>query len=126
MPEALVHALSGVFRPGSLDDASWNTDSRAPGRNGFGHQRTGCDLGIGSDLDIADDLGPCADQDAGSDLWVAIGFIRSGASERNSMQYRDTVFDHSRLACHKACCMVEEYAFAELRARMDVGLENLG
>ena len=84
---------------------------------------TGCDLGIGSDLDIADDLGFCADQDAGSDLGAPIGFIVPVPPSVTPCRIETL---SSITTVSPACCVVEEDAFADLRARMDVGLENLG
>ncbi len=124
--QALIHAFGGIGRPGSLDNASGNADGRASCGNALSHERPGGDLGIGPDLDIADNLSARANKHAGPDLGMPIRFAGSGPAKRDPVQDRDIVFDYHGLASHKSRCMVEKHALADLRGGMNVRLEYLG
>ena len=79
-----------------------------------------------ADLDIAENLGSGADQDAVGNLRMAVAAFLAGAAKRHAVQDRDVIADHSRFAHHEAGRMVEEDALADARRRIDVGLKDAG
>lgn len=76
-----------------------------------------------SDLDIAEDLGARADHHAVTDFRMTILILLAGATEGDAVKDRHVVFDQRGLADHKAGGVIEEDAAADLRGRIDVGLE---
>src|SRR5690606_8804968 len=78
-----------------------------------------------ADLDIAEDLGAGADEDAAADLRMAVAALLAGAAERHPVQDRDIVLDHRGLADDEAGGMIKQDAAADGGVRMDVHLEHL-
>src|SRR3954454_24184216 len=52
--------------------------------------------------------------------------LLAGAAERDAMQDRNVILDHSRLAADETGGMVEEDAATDTRGGIDVGLEHRG
>src|ERR1700679_1332017 len=55
---------------------------------------------------------------------MAVALFLAGAAERHAMQHGDIVLNHRGLADDNAGGVVEEYAAADLRGRMDVHREQ--
>ena len=90
------------------------------------HHRARRDACAMSDLDIAEDFGACTDKDPAADFRVAVAGLLAGAAERDAVQHRYVVFDHSRFAHNEPGGMVEEDAAADARIWMNVALEHRG
>src|SRR6266852_6962074 len=77
-----------------------------------------------ADLDIAENFRAGPDQYAVADLGMAILVLLAGAAQRDAVQDRDIVFDHSGLADHETGGVIEENATADSGCGIDVGLEH--
>src|SRR5689334_24374798 len=95
-------------------------------RHGLDHDRAGSDARAMADLDVAENLCAGADQHAVTDFRMTVLVLLAGATERDAVQDRDVVLDHSGLAADKTGGVVEEDAAADARGRIDVGLEHRG
>ncbi len=89
------------------------------------NDRPGRDAGIGANLDIAENLGACADHHAAPHLRVPIARGLARAPERHAVQDRHLVFHLGRLADDEAGGVIEEDALAEARRGMNIGRESV-
>src|SRR5271165_7501540 len=94
--------------------------------NWLQHDRAGGDAGMLADLDIAEDRGAGADDHAVPDLRVTVAVFLPAAAQGDVMQHGDVVADLRGFPDNKAGGVIEEDAVADLRGRMNVGLEHLG
>src|ERR1700692_3126534 len=77
-----------------------------------------------ADLDVAENFRARPDQDAAADLGMAVLVLLAGAAERDAVQDRDVVFDHSGLTRDESGGMITEDAAANSRGGIDIGLEH--
>src|SRR5450759_1288528 len=77
-----------------------------------------------ADLDIAENFRASPDQYAAADLGVAVLIFLAGPAQRDTVQDRDVVFDHSGLADDEAGGVIEEDTAADPGCGIDVGLEH--
>ena len=122
--DALVHVARRFGTAALADNAGRNAGNRLAGRDGFEHDRAGSHLGTRADLDIAEDLGACADEHAAPDLGMTVAVFLARAAQRHTLENGDVVLDDGGRADDKTRGMVEEYALADARGRIDVGLEH--
>src|SRR6266404_5584320 len=76
-----------------------------------------------TDLDIAENLRARPDQYAVADLGMAVFVLLAGAAQRDAVQDRDVVLDHSGLTAHEAGGVIQENPAANPGCGIDVGLE---
>ena len=110
----------------AVDQPRGHTGDGAAGGHVFQHDRARGDLGVVTDSDVAQHLGPCAQQHALADLGMAVAAFGTGPAQGHGVQHRHLVADHRRLADDDARAVVEEQARPQLRRWMDVDLEQFG
>ena len=118
-----------IVRAGSAQPASPTTLAGTPatvflGGTGRKHHGARRDPRAMANLDIAEDLGAGADQHAVPDFRMPVADLLAGAAQGHVLKHRNIVFDHRRRADDKAGRVIEKYAFADPRRRMNVGLER--
>src|SRR4249920_1054199 len=77
-----------------------------------------------ADLDIAENFRTRPDQHAMANLRMAILVLLAGAAERDAVQDRNVVLDHSGLAADEAGRVIEENAAADQSSGVDVSLKH--
>src|SRR5258708_31841880 len=121
--EHVIHRTRRIGAAGRADDPRRHAGDGGVVRHRLEHDRARGDAGAMADLDIAEDLGARSDQYTAADLRVAVAGLLAGAAERHSMQHRDVVLDHGRLAHHETRGVVEENAAPDARGRVYIALE---
>ncbi len=110
---------------GLTDDAGGNTGNRGVVRHVLQHDRPRRDARAMADADVAQDLGPCPDQDAVLDLRVAVAVFLAGAAQCHGMQHRDVVADDGGFPDDDGMGMVDHDPLADPGIGMDVDAEGL-
>ena len=123
--EKKLQGQRGLGAAGLADDAGRDTGDGGIRRHVLQHHRTGGDAGAMADPDIAEHLGPGADQDAVTDLRMPVAVFLSGPPQSDGMQHGDVVADHRRFADDDGMGVVDHDPFADSRGRMDVDTEGL-
>src|SRR6266478_3851040 len=76
-----------------------------------------------ADLDVAENLRARPDQYAVADLGMAVLVLLAGAAQRDAVQDRDVVLDHSGLTAHEPGSVIQENPAANPGCGINVGLE---
>ena len=124
-PEHLIHRNRRLVTSRLAHDPGGNTGHSLAGRHIFQHDRTGGDPAAMADLDIAQHLGPCTDQNAIADFRMAVFLFLAGATQRDRMQHRHIVPDHGGFTDHDRMGVVNHDPAPDLGRRMNVDSENL-
>src|SRR3954471_4537600 len=77
-----------------------------------------------ADFDVAENLCPRSYQHTATDFGMTILVFLASTAERDTMQDRDVVLDHSGFTAHKAGGVIEEDTAADPGGRVDVGLKH--
>src|SRR5271166_997223 len=124
LSQNLVHVARGLRAAGLADDARGHAGHRLVMRHGCEHDRSRRHPRAVTDFDVAQNFRPRADQDAMADLGMPVAGLLARAAERHALQDRDVVLDRRRLAHDQAGRVIEEYALADARGRVDVDAER--
>src|SRR5260370_38470574 len=116
----LIHGAGWFGATGLADDLGGNPCHGDVVRPGLPHHGAGGDAGTMADLDIAENFRAGPDQYAVADLGMAILVLLAGAAQRDAVQDRDIVFDHSGLAGHEAGGVITEKATAAAGAGIEL------
>src|SRR4029079_9340273 len=81
--DALIHHAGRIFLPRRPDDARGHPGDGRAGRYRMQDDGSRGDLGACPDLYIAEDLRPCPDEDAVTNLGMAVAALLAGAAERH-------------------------------------------
>lgn len=84
------------------------------------NQRSCPDLGTLTNLDVAQDGGPSADQDPIADLGVAVAYGLASATECDMVEDGDVIANDCCFTNHDTGCMVKEDALPDVCCWVDV------
>ena len=115
LEDSVVHRLA--------DDFGRNPRHRHIVRHRLHHHRARGDAGAMADLDIAENLRARPDQYAVAYLGMAILVLLAGAAQRDAVQNRDVVLDHSGLTAYEPGGVIQENPAANPGCGIDVRLE---
>jgi hypothetical protein len=101
------------------DDLSRNADDGGIGGHVFYHDRTGANLGVVADGDIAQHFRACPNHDAVFQRGVAFAATFSGTTQRHLLIEHDIVANDGGFADDDAETMIDEESAANLGGRVD-------
>ena len=96
------------------------------GRDFFQNHTAGGNLGAFPDDDIAEDLGPGADEDSAADFWMTVATLFAGSPQGDFMKHGDIVTDDRGLADDHAGGMINENPFDDAGRGVDINGKDLG
>lgn len=94
--------------------------------DGFQNDGPRADTCAFTDLDIAQNLGACTDENTASDFWMAVARMFSCSTKSNALKQGNIVFNHACLAHDDPGAMIEQDASAQTGGWMDIHSEKLG
>src|SRR5947207_953509 len=95
-------------------------------RHRLEHDRARGNARAVADLDVAEDLGAGADEDAIADFRMPVSRLFSGPSERYAVQHGDIILNDGGLPDHEPRRVVDENAAPDASVGVDVALEHGG
>ena len=104
------------------DDAAGDADHRRVVRDMVDHHRSGADLDVIADADVAEHLGAGADHHAVAEGGMALAALAAGAAQRHALVEQHVVADLGGFADHHAGAVVDEEAAADGGAGVDLDL----